>query len=174
MEPMRKAKLFGSLLPSPSWFNTKGMKMKLDAQGEGLGPISISSTAAKFKLQAYFRHIRLFYVAEWRVNFGSGWIGGGVNMSQQMLEHAFALADYPLVLPHEMEKFAQAERRKHQAEVIYPNQFIRTGRFLNFPGPANGLSDHPSISILLDEQMVEAVERSIWLAREEMKPKWAV
>lgn len=148
----------------PSWQSAKGYKMAL-APASGVGVIIKSTTACLWiKPGSDDDH----WEVTWSVDHGSSNIRGAHCFSQQDLRRAFGIED-----GHRQDPYIKNLNRIAGTicDAACPGAYYRYGQFLNIPGPGTGVQGDPNISIVLDEEIVEAVRNL--LAMPSRKPRAA-
>lgn len=132
----------------PIWWHHHGIKLGLMTKLKQ--SLRLESSAAELSI-SYLRK------NEWEVCWKVGQVGdqgssGMVIFSSKELREAF---DYRVV-PKKNESFLFV---RFGATAARQGKFIRTDRFLNIPCPGTGYDGDPNISILLTQEIVEAVRK---------------
>lgn len=132
----------------PIWWHHHGIKLSVMTKVQN--ELILESSAAKLVISFLEKNC-------WKVRWEVGQVGdqgssGMVIFSSKELREAF---DYRLV-PKKNESFLFV---RYGATAARQGKFIRTDRFLNIPCPGTGSDGDPNISILLTQEIVEAVRK---------------
>jgi hypothetical protein len=137
----------------PVWCHNHSLKMRLVVSTENR--VVIRGSAAT--LAVTFHEVDK-YGRRWRINWlvmqsVSENVRGEVEFYEDHLAAAFGLTDKPPSFP----ELSQWLIDRYGADVATQGRFIRYQDYLNIPCPGTGHDGDPNISVLLDEEMKEAV-----------------
>ncbi|MFH1631826.1 MAG: hypothetical protein ABIA47_02240 [bacterium] len=151
----------------PSWSNHKATKMGVTVEKKA--SVQISARKSWLKIAKVFparagHHpeeddlckVEASFRVEWQITFG--WeeaTSGSLVFSETELKWAFGLKEGS----HVGARHFLVTR--YGAESAFQGHFIRTGPYLNIPGPGTGENSDPNVSIVLYDTIREAVQRLI-------------
>lgn len=146
VEPKRK------MFRMPVWWHHHGTKLRPDKSGfDGRNKtLTLKASAAEVLIQAAADG------GGWRIDYeirhsSDTLITGRLWMSDANLRTAFGLSN-------ECEaEFGQCIIDAHGGDVACQGRYIRCGNWLNLPGPGTGHDGDANVSILLDEEIKEAI-----------------
>lgn len=140
----------------PDWYHHHGTKVGVDEK-------SVSATSVAFCSNAARLEIRLAgekWMVEWEIKFEAPNAGvwGRVYMADETLCGAFGI---PRAKEDRGARHSSWLASRYRADSAVQGAYIRKGNYLNIPGPGTGHDGDPNISILLDDQIRNAVRRLI-------------
>jgi hypothetical protein len=140
----------------PSWWHHHGIKMRLSNLSkleEGLLVIETGS-CARLKVEKHEHMDGHFWLVHWTIDFSLiESVKGEIAMSDDTLASAFGLL--------EIKPEYSWMTKRFMAESCKQGKFIRVENYVNIPGPGTGHDGDPNISIFLDQEMKDAVEKMI-------------
>ncbi len=135
----------------PDWFHHHGNKVEvfnLDLKGRGL---ILKASAAHLTVGPHPANPDRWIVA-WEVHHRGAQVAGETSMSTELLRRAFGLTD-------ETERAGEWLIDRYGGDTAFPGIYIRWHDCLNIPCPGTGGDGDPNISILLTNEIKEAVRQ---------------
>lgn len=140
----------------PIWFHHHGTKMRVKEIDVNKQRLIIAGSAAEIRIDG--ADVNGFKV-QWNVIFSYGYgIVGVTYMKKSDLSSAFGLED-------EIGTFGEWLLNRFGGTCANQEKYIRYDRYLNIPGPGTGNDGDPNVSIVVDEEMQNAV-RKLFSAKE--------
>lgn len=138
----------------PIWWHHHGMKIKVCREAD-LWTLNLESSAVSVRISPYGP----YWKVEWRIVFSVlSEVIGNVKMSPQNLKCAFGLSDEEdLSMYHEGYRTWLIDR--FGGDCAVQGLFIRYDDYLNIPGPGTGLDGDPNVSIMLTDEIRNAVRQ---------------
>jgi len=137
----------------PIWFHHRGSKMEFVVQDENT--VNIRSKAASLLIRRSL--VGVDYLVEWNIDHDPGFTKGNVWMTESELASAFGLSD-------NMGDFGEWLIARFGGTTAAEGKFIRYKKFLNVPCPGTGNDGDPNISIMINNNIREAI-RHIFFVR---------
>ena len=142
----------------PDWWHHHGTKMRVEELRPKL--LVISGSAASVKIYPKAETEDEGWYVKWKVVFSVDCqVNGRTWMSTENLECAFGLSN------REGGEYWDAYRNwmidRFGGECAYQGAFIRWRDYLNIPGPGMGHDGDPNVSIDLDAEINQAVQKLI-------------
>jgi len=131
----------------PIWFHAHGSKMEIVAHDKNT--ISIRSNAASLLIRRSLVGV-VDYLVEWNIDHDPGFTKGNVWMTGSELASAFGLSD-------NMGDFGEWLIARFGGTTAAEGKFIRYKKFLNVPCPGTGNDGDPNISIMINNNIREAI-----------------
>lgn len=142
-----KVKMFGL----PKWWHHHGSKMSVKEEKSNM--LSLGSRAASVIIE---KRLAQGWMIEYHIQHSAETYSmGRIWMCDKDLERAFMLStDYPAQGgQHLIDEFG--------GETAYQGKFIRYKGWLNLPGPGTGHDGDPNLSVWVDSDIQEVVQRLI-------------
>jgi hypothetical protein len=133
----------------PVWYNNHGGKMDLRSKNDD--GLVIASHAAFLEIARVPKQRSVYYSAKWEIKFSANEIvKGSILMSAAELLGAFGIKDH-------VDDLSRWMIVRFGGSSASQGKFLRYHDFLNIPGPGTGNDGDPNISILLDQEIKEAI-----------------
>lgn len=148
----------GACGDAPVWWHHNGAEMRPLFGGEDK-KIEIYSDSALLTISPneHSRDDRDLWLVTWEIRrLSPCGINGKTTMSTEALCRAFALAEGTA-------KSSDWLLQHYGADSAEQERYIRSGDYLNIPGPGTGRDGDPNVSVLLDEDIREAVRHILGL-----------
>jgi len=136
----------------PTWFHHHGHKMHVSQILSGR-VLYLRASAASLKIRHPSEDENDWnrWLIEWEVIFSrSEKVNGAIQVSQEELLAAFGLGNIE-------SEYSQWLLDRFGGDVAAQGRFIRYQEFLNIPCPGTGHDGDPNVSILLDDEIKEAI-----------------
>lgn len=143
----------------PSWWHHHGSKINFFSIADFDGKyekITFGSNTARVDIypDREEKCKRLGWIVEYRIQHtAEGFTVGTIWMSLQDLKTAFGLSD------HCDAEWGQHVLDRFGGDVAYQGKYIRSGNYLNLPGPGHAYDGDPNMSIETDEEFRKALLR---------------
>lgn len=139
----------------PWWWHHHGIGMRLRETDLIAGKIVIAGSAAEVIIA---RGSSDSYSVDWKVIHYEPiqeQASGRVWMNRWQLSVAFGLEDW-------VDEFSEWLIDRYGGTVACRGTFLRYEKYLNIPCPGTGYDGDPNVSIMLDEEIKEAVRQELW------------
>jgi len=134
----------------PDWFHQHGNKMTVENVDMEKKRLKISSPAANVQIT----RIELGWLVSWEIRHSQNeFAKGAIIFNSKDLRHAFTFTIFGNT------EFDMHLMRAFNADAAVQGKFIKKSHFLNIPCPGTGHDLDPNISIMIDENMQEAVQK---------------